>query len=340
MLIKGHYFPGQKRTEKVVLFIRRHWVTYVPWISTVLFLTILPWIIVYFLNQQEISVKAVFDLPLFNLIAEKSRGYIITLLLTFYHLSILFYFLKIWIDYYLDIIIVTPEHLANIQQIGLFNRKVSEQSLLRVQDVTSRINGFFQTYFHFGTVVVETAGDEPNFLMKNVPNPNSVANIVLNLHEELVERGGFEEAIGEGVGEEKIQGSRQQKVKNLINKVIYNLPPNRQGFVASDNSIQKISYQTKNQQKIDNKLTDKADKGDPDVIIIKSSKNPFKEEKNKTTSLIKKTGEKVIKIKPDFTRTGSSLDQFKIENSWLNGNSQNSIEINEGELEDGEDIKL
>lgn len=92
----------------------------------------------------------------------------------------------VWLNYYLDVTFITSRHLVNIRQAGLFNRRVVEQPLARVQDVSSKMHGFFQTLFHFGTVYVETAGEAPNFVMKYISTPHRVANAIMKLHEEIV----------------------------------------------------------------------------------------------------------------------------------------------------------
>ncbi len=98
-------------------------------------------------------------------------------------------FLVAWIDFYLDSTIVTEKRLVDVHQNGLFNHRVSEQSLLKVQDVTVRIRGLWQTFFQYGTVYVETAGEAPNFEMNNLPHPHHVANTITEFHNRLLAQG-------------------------------------------------------------------------------------------------------------------------------------------------------
>lgn len=331
MLIKGHFFPKQENAEKIKLFIRRHIITYAPWVLFIVLLVILPWIIIGTLNSIDISISTLLNSAQINP-DEKLVNQVIIVLLTGYYLFISAYFFLMWIDFYLDIIIVTPEHLINIQQIGLLNHKVSEQSLLRVQDVTSRVDGFWQTFFRYGTVVAETAGDEPNFLMRDVPNPNSVANIILKLHEELIESGGLKEELGESVGLNRPKPVVRKR-KEMINKIVYNLPPNR----GIDSQKLTISKKTNTQ-----KPEDTIELEDSKVVVIQTPKLTRKITKD---SKISKEKPKIKKIETSQPK----LEIVDIEPSWISSAQKDrrfkkskeiDRSIREGELKEGKEIRL
>lgn len=346
-LTKGNYFPGQKRTERVVRFIRRHTVSYVPWVSSVVILCILPWILILIFNAVGFPIVETLYSYSNITFGEKITNNITIIIFSIYYQFLIAYSLKMWIDYYLDVIFITPEHLVNIQQIGLLNHKVAEQSLLRVQDVTARISGFWQTFFRYGTVVVETAGDEPNFLMKDIPKPNDIANIVLKLHEEMVEHGGLEDELMEGIGGERSKPAAEKR-RGLINKVVYNLPPNRNPSIYRGNN-----YTNTNLQQFENKMPIRTiELEDSKVVVIQEPKQSH--EKNAKTISFKKKKKTVEKIR-------SSIDNIKSESSLLNLNDyvyddvklsfsedskinkkprKQSNKIEEGILKDGEEIKL
>ena len=111
-----------------------------------------------------------------------------------YPISILFtsvYYLYLWlfafhsfVDYYLDVWIVTNYRIINIEQHGLFARTVSEQELSRIQDVTSELKGFFSTMLDFGTVYIQTAGEKVRFVFKQIPDPYGVSREITKLAEQ------------------------------------------------------------------------------------------------------------------------------------------------------------
>lgn len=87
----------------------------------------------------------------------------------------------VWIDYYLDIWIVTSERVINIEQKGLFNRVISELKLSRIQDVTTEVNGIIQTVLNFGDVHIQTAGEESKFFLRHIPDPGGIKSILMDL---------------------------------------------------------------------------------------------------------------------------------------------------------------
>ncbi|MBW3568725.1 PH domain-containing protein [Candidatus Parcubacteria bacterium] len=72
-------------------------------------------------------------------------------------------------------LIITDINVTQVLQIGLFSRKVSELTMENVEDVTAEQHGIFPTLFNYGTLKVETAGEQNNFIFKYCPNPNAYA---------------------------------------------------------------------------------------------------------------------------------------------------------------------
>lgn len=168
-------FPGQYEGEEILIFIRRHWMAFVGWIALIVIMLSIPLIVlIAILSSQGTDFFRGTNLIYIAL------GTSVYLLVTNA------VFLTAWIEHYLDVAIITPERLIHISQVGLFNRHVAELSLLRVQDVSASVKGYFQSVFHYGKVVVESAGDTPNFVMPFAPKPQLIANTILTLHDRLV----------------------------------------------------------------------------------------------------------------------------------------------------------
>lgn len=104
-----------------------------------------------------------------------------TLVLFSYYLIILVLFYRSFLDYYLDIWIVTNKRIINIEQQDLFHRTISEVRLSKVQDVTSESKGFFPTFFDYGQVYVQSAGETPRIIFEEVPKPQYIAKVVGDL---------------------------------------------------------------------------------------------------------------------------------------------------------------
>jgi len=89
-----------------------------------------------------------------------------------------------------NVLIFTNLHLIQVEQLAIFQRRVSQLSFLRVEDVTGRRVGFLQTVFNFGDVEVQSAGEQEKFIFHNAPNPELLADEALAIHEECVRLGG------------------------------------------------------------------------------------------------------------------------------------------------------
>lgn len=87
-------------------------------------------------------------------------------------------------------LIVTDTNVTQVQQIGLFNRKVSELTMANIEDVTANTSGIFGTMFNFGTVTIETAGEQHNFTFKYCPNPSAYAKTIQDARMYYLQRTG------------------------------------------------------------------------------------------------------------------------------------------------------
>lgn len=82
--------------------------------------------------------------------------------------------------------VITDKHIVQILQQAVFYRKVSQLSLLNVEDVTVEKKGIFATIFNFGTLTIETAGEQRNFVYSYCPNPHYYADAILDARHNLI----------------------------------------------------------------------------------------------------------------------------------------------------------
>lgn len=101
-----------------------------------------------------------------------------------YSLFIWLFFFFSFIDYYLDVWIITSERIIDIRQNGFFSRIISEQKLDKVQDVTSEVHGFFPTVLKYGDVHIQTAAEQGRFNFQEVPDPEGVRDVIIKLMNE------------------------------------------------------------------------------------------------------------------------------------------------------------
>jgi membrane protein YdbS with pleckstrin-like domain len=113
------------------------------------------------------------------------RVMVFALIIIFLVLAALIFLISIFV-YERNVLIFTNVHLIQAEQYGLFNHRVSQISFVRVQDVTGSRNGFFQTIFNFGNVEIQSAGEEEKFIFRGAPNPQDIADDVLEIHEKCL----------------------------------------------------------------------------------------------------------------------------------------------------------
>lgn len=181
--------PGSVDEEKIVLFVHRHWASFIGQFLLSIVMLAAPLIILLVVLTADIKIGGGFVNHLMVL------GFSVYYLIA---INVIFIF---WISYYYDIYIITEDAIVDIGQEGFFGRKIAQLSGLRIQDVTSNIKGFLPTLFGYGDVLVETAGEQSqNFLLKAVPNPQEISAKIMEIHNTLVETEGRHHQILEAEG--------------------------------------------------------------------------------------------------------------------------------------------
>ncbi|MFA6492680.1 MAG: PH domain-containing protein [Patescibacteria group bacterium] len=182
--------PGSEKEDEIVIFTRRHWIAFLGQFLLALFLLIVPLIIIAIVCILNFESK-VFQGLAFNFIV---------LIFSAYYLIIATFIFISWISFYCNAYIITKAEIIEITQVGFFGRKISQLSLLRVQDVSSNIKGFLPTLFAYGDVLVETAGERETFLLQSVPNPQEISSKIMEIHDEIIETEGRHGQLSEGEG--------------------------------------------------------------------------------------------------------------------------------------------
>ncbi len=181
--------PGSGEEKRIVLFLRRHWASYLGQIVLSFFLFFFPIILglaAYFTDSRF------FHGILLNFIV---LGF------STYYLVISTFIFSSLLSFYYDLYIVTDDSIIDVVQQGFLGRRIIQISLLRVQDVSSNIQGLFATLFSYGNVLIETAGEQTqNLLLEQVPNPQEVAARIISLHHQLIEAEGRHRQILEAEG--------------------------------------------------------------------------------------------------------------------------------------------
>ena len=169
------HFGGLSADEEVKLFLRRHPIVFfrqIAWFLVIGFIPVIVWVAMATQTDWFEDGTSVMQI-LFSL------G---TSLIYLFWVRGIF---TMWLDYYLDVWVVTNKRIIRIEHVGMFHRKVSEQELSRVQDVTTETSGFLQTVMKFGNIKVQTAAETENFFFNDIENPELVAKEISDM---LVDR--------------------------------------------------------------------------------------------------------------------------------------------------------
>ena len=168
---KNVNFINKDPQERVVLFLRRHPITNLPWICMTFVILILP----SFLTVM----------PFFEILPPRMG---VLAILVWYLFSIAYIFEK-FLDWFFSVNIVTDERIFDVDFFNLAYRKMTDANIDQIQDVTVQIGGGVRTMFNFGDVLIQTAAEVPEIEFQAIPQPDKVAKILRALRvEEEVEK--------------------------------------------------------------------------------------------------------------------------------------------------------
>lgn len=167
---EGVHFQNQDADETILLFLRRHFATNIPWIITTFILLLLPPLLVPLLG--------------FSSFFSTLPGSYIFAILFFYYIVVLTYALIEYINWFYNISLVTEKRIVDIDYSNIVFHDVAMTKLTLVEDVNYTQSGFIRSFFDFGDVLVQTAAEMDHFDFLAVPKPNQVIKII----EELIGR--------------------------------------------------------------------------------------------------------------------------------------------------------
>lgn len=160
---KNIRFETQDRKEKIVLLLRRHWITNLSWIVTAVLLMIAP----IFIQMAD----------LLNFFP--GRFQFITFLT--WYLVLAGYVFERFLTWFFDVNIITDERIVDIDFPSILYRHISSAKIDQVQDVTIKVGGFIRSLLNYGDVSIQTAGTEPEICFEAVPRPERVSKVLYKL---------------------------------------------------------------------------------------------------------------------------------------------------------------
>ncbi len=163
--------------EHVIIQVRKHWFILGVQLLSVVFIALVPLFLYFFMIKSTLFVKLPLEIEI-N----------IPLMITLYSAWLLIMWMgafNIWNNYYLDVWTITNKRLIAVDQKGFFSRTTASFRLDRLQDTTIAVQGIIATLLDFGTLEMQTAGEERNFKASGLPHPGDLKAIILNAADTL-----------------------------------------------------------------------------------------------------------------------------------------------------------
>lgn len=177
---KNMSFSTQNENEKISIIARQSFIKNLGWMLNVFFLIFILPFILFTLRGVLASAFGIFSLSI-------SQLTLFTLIFT-YVLMISVYSVTNFTRWYFNIYIVTNERIIDYDFFPFSGFKISEARLTNIEDVTQTQKGFLSTFFNYGSVFIQTAAERTQFRFEDVPNPNFVRNVIVELADELKDR--------------------------------------------------------------------------------------------------------------------------------------------------------
>jgi hypothetical protein len=162
--MEAQLFAGQKPDETVTALVRPHWLILLRTVAAILFLSVIPIAVLAVVTANGVTPFSGIGLA------------VTVVAIPAYYLTLITWFFIAWVDYYLDVGIVTNHRIIDVDQRGMFRRSVAELDCRMVQDINADKTGVLETLFDFGNVIVQTAGERPNFVFHAVPHPDRMVD--------------------------------------------------------------------------------------------------------------------------------------------------------------------
>lgn len=160
------------KDEKILGVYSHHWFIYAE-----------IWLVAFFviLGIMGVAVFATSSASTASEATSSFRPALLTGALLFSAVVLLFAIIPAWLKSQ-EKVILTEEAILQVLQPGLFSSKTSQLNLQHVADVTAH-QDFFGTMFGYGKIIVETPGEQMNYVFHKMPNAQEVARAIIEAHE-------------------------------------------------------------------------------------------------------------------------------------------------------------
>jgi hypothetical protein len=169
--------------ETVVKVVRKYWLFFCLEIFAILLVWLVPFVLFAFFSFGVIAFFGTVD------VSES----LFVFFLSLWSLVVWFRLFSSWTNYYLGAWVITNKRIISIKQKGFFNREISNFRIEKIQDITTKVEGIIETFFDYGDIEVQTAGEMSDFTIGNVPRPVVIKEIISKIQDEVSHEVVFQE---------------------------------------------------------------------------------------------------------------------------------------------------
>lgn len=156
-------FDTQTSDENIILMLRPHPITLLKQAAIIVVALLLPLLSRGSFFEGFLPANFIFGLHL---------GWY---LLTFS------YALATFLVWFYSVFLITDERVIDVDFISLLFKDVSSAKIDDIQDISSKTGGFLATIIDYGTVYIQTAGENREIQFENIPQPAKVAALLNEL---------------------------------------------------------------------------------------------------------------------------------------------------------------
>lgn len=164
---KNCRYQGQDENENIILLLRAHPITNLPWIILAIFIFFIPFLIPKFTLLLRLD---------FSFVPQNFSS----VLLIINYLLILIIVFEGFLGWYFNVNILTDKKIVDIDFNSILSKNIDLALLRDVQESNSTLSGVIGMIFNFGDVFVQTAASKESIDFKKVPFPDLVSDIVMD----------------------------------------------------------------------------------------------------------------------------------------------------------------
>ncbi len=164
--------------EEVIVVIRKHWIVFALQALLLGAAALMPLVIAFVLPST--AAEALMQLGI--------QATFLVFLYTLYVLMLWLLMFIAWTNYFLDAWVVTNRRVIDIDQRNLFYRDIITVMLEKIQDATVEVRGLFATVCGFGTLILHTAGDNPDIVIRFASHPQYAKDRIIEAQQSAVHR--------------------------------------------------------------------------------------------------------------------------------------------------------